>query len=166
MSGLGEILIVAGPNGAGKTNFAQNFLQKEMQTYTYVNADELAKSMSRTGVSQAQIDLNAGRAMLNRIRQSVALGEDIMIESTLASGNWARHIPVWQRNGYSITLCYLRLPSPEAAIVRVQRRVAGGGHAIPEHVIRRRFDRSAENFERLYKNIVPPRRSEWVVLGI
>lgn len=154
MSGLGEIVLVAGPNGAGKTSFARQFLQEQLQTYTYVNADELAKTLPRDGVIQAEIDIRAGRAMLNRIRQSIALGEDLMIESTLASGNWARHIPAWQRDGYNITLYYLRLQNADAAVARVQRRVAGGGHSIPENVIRRRFERSAKNFELLYKTIV------------
>lgn len=159
MSGLGEILVVAGPNGAGKTSFARQFLPAQLRSYTYVNADEIAKTMTSVGVRQAQIDLAAGRAMLNRIRQSVALGEDIMIETTLASANWARHFPVWHGNGYTIILYYLRLPNADAAIGRVRRRVATGGHDIPEPVIRRRFSRSLVNLEKIYKSIV----DEWYV---
>jgi len=37
---------------------------------------------------------------------------------------------------------------------RVRRRVAAGGHDIPEEIIRRRFDKSALYFEKLYKSIV------------
>jgi predicted ABC-type ATPase len=108
---------------------------------------------------QAQLDLVAGRAMLNRIRQSVALGEDIMIETTLGSANWARHFPVWRSNRYAIVLYYLRLPHAEAAVARVQGRVAAGGHDIPDPVIRRRFNRSLVNLEKIYKSIV----DEWYV---
>ena len=44
---------------------------------------------------------------------------------------------------------------------RVQRRVAAGGHAIPEQTIRRRFDLSAENLEKYYKSAV----DEWYIVN-
>jgi predicted ABC-type ATPase len=44
----------------------------------------------------------------------------------------------------------LALPSA-AAIERVAERVAQGGHAVPEDVIRRRFAAGRANFENLYK---------------
>jgi len=34
---------------------------------------------------------------------------------------------------------------------RVAQRVAQGGHDIPEDVIRRRFERGLDNFDRLYR---------------
>jgi len=40
------------------------------------------------------------------------------------------------------------------AIERVRRRVAQGGHNIPENDIRRRFDRGLENFRETYRRIV------------
>lgn len=158
MSGLGQIILVAGPNGAGKTYFYRKFHEKTRK-YTYVNADEIAKVISEIGLPTAQIDLRAGRAMLGLIRQSIVLGEDIMIETTLASANWARHIPVWRSKGYAIILFYLRLPSADAAVARVQRRIATGGHPIPEDVIRRRFIRSLQNLNSIYKSIV----DQWYV---
>jgi predicted ABC-type ATPase len=61
--------------------------------------------------------------------------------------------------GYSVSLIYLRLPSVEASIDRVRRRVEAGGHGIPEETIRRRFDKSRGYFEKAYKSIV----DEWYV---
>jgi predicted ABC-type ATPase len=52
---------------------------------------------------------------------------------------------------------YLRLPSVEASITRVRKRVAAGGHGIAEATIRRRFGKSARYFETIYKSIV----DEW-----
>jgi predicted ABC-type ATPase len=42
------------------------------------------------------------------------------------------------------------LRSPELAAARVARRVASGGHSIPEDVIRRRYDRGRKNLLSLY----------------
>jgi predicted ABC-type ATPase len=54
-------------------------------------------------------------------------------------------------------LIYLRLPDVNASISRVRRRVELGGHDIPDHVIRRRFNKSLEYLEKRYKSIV----DEW-----
>ena len=53
-----------------------------------------------------------------------------------------------------MTILFLALPSADAAIQRVQERIAQGGHDIPEDVIRRRFVAGRANFEKLYKPLV------------
>ena len=80
-------------------------------------------------------------------------------ETTLASLAYARRIPAWRERGYVVGLIYLRLPDVAAALARVRRRVAQGGHGLPEATIRRRFARSAGYFERHYKGLV----DEWYV---
>ena len=41
--------------------------------------------------------------------------------------------------GYSVTLLYFWLNSPDLAVARVKARVAAGGHNIPEETVRRRY---------------------------
>src|SRR2546422_752390 len=43
--------------------------------------------------------------------------------------------------------------APEMAVARVRRRVEAGGHDVPEPVIRRRFQKSLVNFDRLYRPV-------------
>jgi predicted ABC-type ATPase len=155
--GIGQIVIIAGPNGAGKTTFAQKLLALETQNFNFINADQIAASLDVAGAGQSN-DIRAGRLMLAQLRESVELGEDIMLETTLANRTWAHHMPDWKVRGYHIVLYYLRLASADAAVARVRRRVAAGGHSIPEVVVRRRFDRSLSALER-YKAIV----DEWYV---
>ena len=64
-----------------------------------------------------------------------------------------------QKQGYRVKLFFLRLPTPEAAISRVKKRVLEGGHDVPESVIRRRFLAGWRNFESIYRELV----DEWVV---
>ncbi len=40
------------------------------------------------------------------------------------------------------------------AIERVAQRVAQGGHAVPEQVVRRRFEAGWRNFNEFYKELV------------
>jgi predicted ABC-type ATPase len=65
-----------------------------------------------------------------------------------------RHRVSWQSAGYAVKLIYLWLPSVEMALERVAQRVAQGGHAVPEHVVRRRFEAGWRNFNEVYKGLV------------
>jgi predicted ABC-type ATPase len=150
-----EVLIVAGPNGAGKTTFASEYLPAARKRLEYVNADEIALSAP----AAPQSDWHAARIMLQRIDNLVAAEQDFMFETTLASLTYARKIPRWRQRGYVVSLIYLRLPSVEASVERVRRRVAAGGHGIPEAAIRRRFGKSIRYFEIVYKSIV----DEWYI---
>jgi predicted ABC-type ATPase len=96
--------------------------------------------------------------MLEQMDALATAEQDFMFETTLSSFGYARRITAWRLAGYFISLVYLRLPSVSDSISRVERRVSRGGHDIPEHVIRRRFDRSLRNLER-YKPLV----NEWFV---
>lgn len=154
-----RIIIVAGPNGAGKTSFANEFLSAEKDEFAYVNADEIARGLKTSGLSQSRIDLLAARRMLAEIEALVAAGSSFMFETTLASLTYATRIPRWREQGFSVALVYLRLPSPEAAIQRVRKRAAAGGHDVSEQVIRQRFVKSAAYLETRYKIVV----EEWYI---
>jgi predicted ABC-type ATPase len=154
-----DILIVAGPNGAGKTTFADEYLKSERKDFVFVNADEIARALAEPAQSRTRLDRRAGREMLAQFDTLVASGQSFAFETTLASLIYAQKIPPWRRQGYAIALIYLRLPNVEMSLNRVRQRVTAGGHGIPEEVIRRRFAKSADYFETIYKPLV----DEWYV---
>lgn len=144
---------------AGKTSFANTYLPATANRLVFVNADEIALELSDVNLSKPHRDLRAGRLMLQRIDALSNARVEFLIETTLASLAYAQRIPGWQRLGYVVVVIYLRLPNVETSILRVRRRVAAGGHDIPEPVIRRRFIKSLEYLDRHYKPIV----DEWYV---
>ena len=152
-----EILIIAGPNGAGKTTFALTYLRVEARGLPFVNADLIAAGLAPFGSRHA--DVLAGRLMLAEIDRLVAEGRSFAFETTLAGRGYLRRIDRWRRIGYRVTLLFLSLPSPEAAVDRVRHRVAQGGHNIPEDVIRRRFEAGLENLRGLYT----ARVDQWIL---
>ncbi len=154
-----EIIIVAGPNGAGKTTFANAYLPLERERFVYVNADEIAREFYDSLIATSILNIRAGREMLDRIEATVSANFDLMFETTLATRTYAQKIPLWQQKGYRIKLFYLQLADAEQSIMRVKRRVALGGHNIPEDIIRRRFTKSKDNLENHYKRVV----DEWYV---
>lgn len=145
------LLIIAGPNGAGKTTFANAILSRRPEPFEFVNADEIAR---RIGGEGRVPDLLAGRAMLRLLDELTARRADIALETTLATRSHAHRIADWRAAGYRVELVYIRLPDVETSLARVAGRVAKGGHGIPEADVRRRFPRSLEYLETVYKPIV------------
>jgi predicted ABC-type ATPase len=154
-----RVIIVGGPNGAGKTTFASAYLSIDREITAFVNADEISRDLAALNLSEAVRNVRAARAMLERIEELIASGTDLVVETTLASLTYAQKIPAWQQSGYHVALIYLRLASPEQSVDRVRKRVAAGGHGMPEQVIRRRFDKSLRYLEDYYKPIV----DEWEI---
>ena len=147
-----KIIIIAGPNGAGKTTFARSFLPQEAQCPRFINADLIAAGLSPFAPETAAI--KAGRLMLEEVAACVGRGESFAFETTLSGLGYLRHIDQWHAQGYRVDLCFLALPSAEAAVARVAERVSQGGHDIPEPVIRRRFVTGRRNFDQHYKTKV------------
>lgn len=141
-----DAALIAGCNGAGKTIFARTFVPAAFPDAVFLNADEIQRENR-----QILSPLEAGRELLKRLEEAVAIQRDFVIETTLSSGQYARRFPVWREKGYLITLIFLEVPSAESAIDRVARGVANGGHNIPETDIRRRFLCGLEEFRTRYR---------------
>ena len=88
--------------------------------------------------------------MLERLNSLSDAGADFAFETTLASRHYVRFLDSCKIKGYAVNLIYFWLVSPELAIARVKRRLASGGHNIPEETIRRRYERGRKNFSQLY----------------
>ncbi len=97
--------------------------------------------------------------MLSQIAEMVDQDREFVFETTLAALGYSQKIPIWRAKGYVVHLVYLRLPSVEHSIERVGKRVAAGGHSIPEETIRQRFDKSLKYLDEVYKPIV----DEWYI---
>lgn len=150
------VVLLAGPNGAGKTTFINGFLRERAEAFQFVNPDEVARGLTGAGAAR---DLLAGRRVLERLDALVADRADFVLETTLATRSHAVRIRDWKASGYRFELVYLRLPSADHSVARVARRVAQGGHGIPEDTLRRRFGLSLEYLETTYK----PLADDWKV---
>lgn len=140
--------ILAGPNGAGKTTAAYTLLPEVLDVRNFVNADEIARGLSPFDVEAVAFE--AGRIMLHRIDYLLTNSADFAIETTLSTRSYVQTIRRARALGYTVTLVFVYLSSPELAVDRVAKRVAAGGHNIPEAVIRRRYDRALRNLDALY----------------
>lgn len=97
-----HLYIISGPNGAGKTTASYTVLPKILQCKEFVNADEIARGLSPFNPESVAIE--AGRLMLNRIKELLARNESFSIETTLATRSYFRLIEKAHQQGYEVTL--------------------------------------------------------------
>jgi predicted ABC-type ATPase len=153
-----NIVIVAGPNGAGKSTAAPQLLRDYLGITEFVNADVIAQGLSAYNPEGAA--MQAGRAMLARIRELSERRVSFAFETTLAAKSFAGLVRNCRKNGYQVNLIYLWIRTSDAAIERVAQRVRQGGHFVPSETIVRRFKRGLSNLFNTYMPIV----DSWIVL--
>lgn len=141
------LFILGGVNGAGKSTLAQAMLRSPVfEAVAFLNADVNAAQL-RAG----QPELSVGAANFLGLRMVAQATERLldarrsfMTETVLAS---LAHRALALRAhdaGYKVRLIYVAVTSVEDSIARVARRVAKGGHNVPEKDLRRRWERSHE----------------------
>ncbi|MBE6215927.1 MAG: zeta toxin [Bacteroidales bacterium] len=146
-----RLYIISGCNGAGKTTASYSLLPEMLDCKEFVNSDEFAKGLSPFDPSKASIQ--ASRYMLLKIRYLLKRGQDFAVETTLATRTLLKTAKMAQSAGYTVTLLYFWLNSPDLAVERVRARVEAGGHNIPEETIRRRYNTGIYYFFNLYAPI-------------
>lgn len=154
-----KLYIVAGCNGAGKTTASLTFLPSMLECYEFVNADSIAAGLSP--LQPDKVAFEAGRIMLNRVRQLISQKVDFAFETTLSTKSYHSLIKDAKASGYEVWLLFFWLPDPAMAIERVASRVKNGGHFIPTDVIIRRHQRGIDNLINIYIPVV----DNWFVLN-
>jgi predicted ABC-type ATPase len=143
-----HLYVIAGCNGAGKTTASFTLLPDILECNEFVNADEIAKGLSPFNPASAALE--AGRLMLQRMKQQLALEKTFAFETTLSAKSYVPFIAEAKAKGYNVTCVFFWLESADLAVSRVRARVVDGGHDIPEPVIRRRYQARLQNFFKLY----------------
>lgn len=147
-----NLYIIAGCNGAGKTTASFTILPEILDCKEFVNADEIAKGLSP--FQPEKVSFEAGRIMLHRINELMAIGENFAFETTLATRSYKSKVIQAQNDGYNVTLLFFWLQQVDLAIERVKTRVMEGGHNIETEVIKRRYINGIKNLFDIYLPIV------------
>ena len=147
-----KLYVIAGCNGAGKTTASFTILPEILNCKEFINADEIAKGLSP--FQPEKVSFEAGRIMLNRIKQLLVEGENFAFETTLSTKSYKNKIIEAKEKGYRVTLLFFWLQNIELAKERVKIRVLEGGHNIEPEIIERRYKRGIENLFKIYLPIV------------
>lgn len=153
-SGPGRIYVLAGANGAGKSSLAgEAFRNAGVASF---DPDRAARRIRAARPDLSQTEANSiawqhGRRLL----EAAIVGQlDFALETTLGGETMTALLERAARAGLEVRVWFAGLATPELHIERVRRRVARGGHDIPEGDIRRRFDGSRVNLVRLLPKLV------------
>ncbi len=168
------LFILGGVNGAGKSTLAQAMLRApQFEGVAFLNADVNA---ARLRAEQRELTIEAAnflglRMVAEATERLLDDRRSFMTETVLASVAH-RTLALRARDaGYRVRLVYVAVATVEDSIARVARRVAKGGHDVPERDLRRRWDRSHETLTwfarhadevRVYDNSIYGRRPELV----
>ncbi len=147
-----NVYIVAGSNGSGKTTFADTFLPEYIQCPQFINADLIAKGLSPYDPQRAAI--KAGKLVIEQIQELMRQGNSFAFETTLSGKMYQKHCRELKKAGYNLHLFYLWIPSSLLALSRIKTRVAAGGHNVLDQDVRRRFERSLNNFFKIYRPLL------------
>jgi predicted ABC-type ATPase len=140
--------MIGGPNGAGKTTWAYRRLASAIKIREFVNADEIARGISPLDPEASAFA--AGRLMIDRLNELASTGDSFAFETTCSGRTHVRLLERCRAMGYRIIFIFLWLPSADAALARVARRVIAGGHHIPDEVVVRRHSTGLRDMRHLY----------------
>ena len=142
------VYIIAGSNGAGKTTFAMRFLPLIAGCRNFINADMIASGLSPLNARAAV--MQGGRLFLQQINRQIASSASFAFETTLSGRGHARLLQRLRQKGYRVHLYFLWIPNVQLALKRIADRVRRGGHNVPAHAVRRRYDKGLSNLFRRY----------------
>lgn len=139
-----EVLIVAGPNGSGKTSFVREVEKEQRIVGEWINPDDIAEKIfgswnDREAIMKAAVEAERrrGAALTDR--------RDFTFETVLSRGDKLDFLAACKEAGYFVRAFYLATDSADINVARVARRVAEGGHNVPEDKIRSRYAKSLAN---------------------
>ena len=92
-----------------------------------------------------QTNLVAAEKIFAQVIALLEQGEVVSVETVLSTDKYRHLVERLRREGGSFNLIYVALRSPELSCERVARRVARGGHPVPEEKLPVRWRRSLDH---------------------
>lgn len=135
-----QLVLLAGPNGAGKSTFYDVFLAES--ELPFLNADVFA---AETGIDS----FDAAR-ILDAMRDDMIEQRRGFITETVFSDPHGAKLGMLKKAvdaGFDVTLIYIGIASAELTELRIDQRIARGGHDVPRDRIASRYQRSLANLK-------------------
>jgi len=147
------IFVLAGCNGAGKSSIGGAALRRAGADWFDPDAAarRIAAANAQRSPPPTTEEVNAaawneGRRLLER---AIAERLDFAFETTLGGRTIAELLHRAAGAGIAVRVWFVGLDTVDRHLQRIRRRVARGGHDIPEAKVRERYRRSRENLIRL-----------------
>ncbi len=140
------IIVLVGPNGAGKSTFFRRHL--EATGLPFINADAIAKTLIENGAEPGEATERLAAHMADKKRAAMIARRESFITETVFSdpvGAKVDQLRAAHESGITVVLIFVCVHSAELTALRVQTRVAAGGHSVPPDKIAQRYERLRQN---------------------
>ena len=140
--------LFAGVNGVGKTTLF-NAMNGNVKKSFRINSDEIVREI---GKWNSEIDqVKAAKIAVGLRNECMEKGNSFNEETTLTGKTILKLIDKVREKNYKLHLFYVGVGSPDISKERIKKRVADGGHHIPDEVVDKRYKESLKNFEKILK---------------
>lgn len=155
---MASLIIIAGPNGAGKSTNAKRILKGisadtdlsydfDMVKWDFYKADPFDHEYR-----EIMAHNRATEDFTSVAETAIKENKTFCFETNFFTPDIMYWPERFQEAGFKIILVFLGLDTVETSILRVAKRVATGGHHVPENQIRERYKGSLENVNKHYYN--------------
>ena len=146
--------LFAGVNGAGKTTLF-NAMNGNVKKSFRINSDEIVREIGKWDSETDQV--KAAKIAVGLRNECMEKGNSFNEETTLTGKTILKLIDKAREKNYKLHLFYVGVGSPDISKERIKKRVADGGHHIPNEVVDKRYEESLKNFEKIlekFDNVV------------
>ena len=140
--------LFAGVNGAGKTTLF-NAMNGNVKKSFRINSDEIVREIGKWNSELDQV--KAAKIAIGLRNECMEKGNYFNEETTLTGKTILKLIDKVREKNYKLHLFYVGVGSPDISKERIKKRVADGGHHIPDEVVDKRYKESLKNFEKILK---------------
>ena len=140
--------LFAGVNGVGKTTLF-NAMNGNVKKSFRINSDEIVREIGKWDSETDQV--KAAKIAVGLRNECMEKGNSFNEETTLTGKTILKLIDKVREKNYKLHLFYVGVGSPDISKERIKKRVADGGHHIPNEVVDKRYKESLKNFEKILK---------------
>ena len=140
--------LFAGVNGVGKTTLF-NAMNGNVKKSFRINSDEIVREIGKWDSETDQV--KAAKIAVGLRNECMEKGNSFNEETTLTGKTILKLIDKVREKNYKLHLFYVGVGSPDISKERIKKRVADGGHHIPDEVVDKRYKESLKNFEKILK---------------
>ena len=142
------LTIFAGPNGSGKSTLRAKIASDGYDLGTYINADDIASALFHLAqlkgarAKREAFERPAFDEAEARSQQCLEAGASFSFETEFSHPSKIEFIKLAKAHGFRVKLLIVSTESAQISIARVKKRVAEGGHDVPEGKIVAGYERT------------------------
>ncbi len=140
------LYLFAGPNGSGKSTLIKDYITYYgLDDVEYVCPDIYASELFSSIEDVYERYTKAMDFAAYKRQKLLSMGKSMIIETVLSRSDKLDFVSGARKQGYRVISVFVGTASSDINCEHVKRRVAEGGHDIPEDKVRARYARSMEN---------------------